>query len=203
MIIFFKICNTEITVSYIYIGSVNITDMQETKQDSKNAEIFAELYEEFMPKVYRYIGYKVNNEQLAEDLTSTVFEKALDNFERYSSDKAAFSTWIFSIARNTLIDYYRTKSKRQMEPLDETFEIESEDDSPGEQVEKKEEREYLRRCLLRLPDEEQEIIRLKFAAEFNNRQIAKILGLSESNVGVKLFRSLKKLGEAFKESYNG
>jgi RNA polymerase sigma-70 factor (ECF subfamily) len=177
--------------------------MRETKQVSESPVLFAELYDEFMPKVYRYISYKVNNVQLTEDLTSIVFEKALDNFERYSSDKAAFSTWIFSIARNTLIDYYRTNAKKQTESLDESFDIMSEDDSPNEELEKKEEREYLRRCLLKLPAEEQEIIRLKFAAEFNNRQIAKILGLSESNVGVKLFRSLKKLGEAFKESYNG
>ncbi len=177
--------------------------MRETIQGSESTTIFAELYDEFMPKVYRYIGYKVNNEQLTEDLTSSVFEKALDNFERYSSDKAAFSTWIFSIARNTLIDYYRTNGKRQPEPLDETFDIVSEDDSPDEELEKKEEREHLMRCLLTLPAEEQEIIRLKFAAEFNNRQIAKIMGLSESNVGVKLFRSLRKLGEAFKESYDG
>jgi RNA polymerase sigma-70 factor (ECF subfamily) len=177
--------------------------MVDTKQDSEITTIFAKLYDEFMPKVYRYIGYKVNNRQLTEDLTSIIFEKALDNFEKYSSDKAAFSTWIFSIARNTLIDYYRTNAKRQTESLDETFDIVSEDDSPNEELEKKEEREYLMKCLSDLTAEEQEIIRLKFAAEFNNRQIAKILGLSESNVGVKLFRSLKKLGEAFKESYNG
>lgn len=176
--------------------------MVDTKQDTESTAIFTKLYDEFMPKVYRYMGYKVNNRQLTEDLTSTVFEKALDNFEKYSSDKAAFSTWIFSIARNTLIDYYRTSGKRKTESLDESFDMVSGDDSPDQELEKKEERDYLMKCLSELPAEEQEIIRLKFAAEFTNRQIAKIVGLSESNVGVKLFRSLKKLGVAFRESYN-
>lgn len=177
--------------------------MRATKQAVTNQEVFAGLYDEFLPKVYRYIRYKVNDEQITEDLTSTVFEKALVSFERYSSDKAAFSTWIFSIARNTLIDYYRTNKARQRVSLDEAIEMPSRGLSPQEEVEKKAEQECLRGCLSRLPEDDQEIIRLKFAAEFNNRQIAKMLGLSESNVGVRLFRAVRKLREDFNESWNG
>lgn len=177
--------------------------MRATEQTSKNREIFAGLYDEFMPKVFRFIRYKVNDERITEDLTSTVFEKALVNFSKYSSDRAAFSTWIFSIARNTLIDYYRTDKTRKQVSLDEAAEIPLQDLSPHEEIEKKAEQECLRRCLLRLPEDDQEIIRLKFAAEFNNRQIARMLGLSESNVGVRLFRVVKKLREDFGESWNG
>jgi len=177
--------------------------MQVTKQATTKQEVFAELYDEFMPKVFRDIHYKVSNQQLTEDLTSTVFEKALVSFDKYSSDKAAFSTWIFSIARNTLIDYYRTKKTRQQVPLDEAVETPSREPSPQEEVEKKAEQECLRGCLARLPEDDQELIRLKFAGEFNNRQIAKMLGLSESNVGVRLFRAVKKLREDFNESWNG
>jgi RNA polymerase sigma factor (sigma-70 family) len=176
--------------------------MQTTKQVSKR-EVFAELYDEFMPKVFRYISYKMNDQQITEDLTSTVFEKALLSFDKYSSDKGAFSTWIFSIARNTLIDYYRTNKVKQQVSLDEAIEVPSRDLSPQEEVEKKAEQECLRGCLSRLPEDDQEIIRLKFAGEFNNRQIAKMLGLSESNVGVRLFRAVKKLREDFNESWNG
>lgn len=176
--------------------------MQITKQVSKR-EVFAELYDEFMPKVFRYISYKMNDQQITEDLTSTVFEKALVSFDKYSSDKGAFSTWIFSIARNTLIDYYRTNKAKQQVSLDEAIEVPSRDLSPQEEVEKKAEQECLRGCLSRLPEDDQEIIRLKFAGEFNNRQIAKMLGLSESNVGVRLFRAVKKLREDFNESWNG
>ena len=177
--------------------------MRATNQVSTKQEIFAGLYDEFMPKVFRYIRYKVDNEQTTEDLTSTVFEKALVSFDKYSKDKAAFSTWIFSIARNTLIDYYRTNKSRQQVSLDEAIEMPSRELPPQEEAEKKAEQECLRGCLSKLPEDDQEIIRLKFAAEFNNRQIAKMLGLSESNVGVRLFRAVKKLREDFHESWNG
>ena len=176
--------------------------MQITKRVSKQ-EAFAELYDEFMPKVFRYISYDVHHQQITEDLTSTVFEKALASFDKYSSDKAAFATWIFSIARNTLIDYYRTNKMRQQVDLDEAVEVPSREPSPQEEVEKKAEQECLRECLSRLPEGDREIIQLKFAGEFNNRQIAKMLGLSESNVGVRLFRAVKKLREDFNKSWNG
>jgi RNA polymerase sigma factor (sigma-70 family) len=177
--------------------------MRLTQPVSVNQELFARLYDEFMPKVFRYIRYKVNDVQLTEDLTSVVFEKALVGFEKYSSDKAAFSTWLFSIARHALVDYYRTNKSGKQVPLDEAIEVPSREPSPDEEAEKKAEQECLRGCISKLPESDQEIIRLKFAGEFNNRQIARMVGLSESNVGVRLFRAVKKLREDFQESWNG
>jgi len=112
-------------------------------------ETFTRLYEEYMPKVFRYIHYRVGNRQLTEDLTSTVFEKALVNFKKYSREKASFSTWIFTVARNTVIDHYRTSGRRDATSLDEAIETPTRDLSPGEQLERKEEIEYLR---VSLPD---------------------------------------------------
>ncbi len=169
---------------------------------SAQQALFAGLYDEFMPKVYRYLWYQVNDVQLTEDLTSVVFEKALVSFEKYSREKAAFSTWIFTIARNTLIDHFRTSKAGRQVPLDEAAAVASPVPSPQEQAEQTAEQACLRQCLSRLPQDDQEIVRLKFAAEFNNRQIAKMLGLSESNVGVRLFRAVKKLREDFDVSWN-
>jgi RNA polymerase sigma factor (sigma-70 family) len=166
-------------------------------------ETFAELYEEHMDKVFRYIQYRVSNIQLAEDLTSSVFEKALVNFSKYSSDKASFSTWLFSIARNTLIDYYRVKGKRQAASLEEGTDIASKDLSPEQELERKEKLERLQVCLAELPQEEQKIIRFKFGAELNNRQIAEMLGLSETSVGTRLYRAVRKLRDSFQGSKNG
>ena len=177
--------------------------MNAVNQAISARETFAELYEQYMPKVFRYIQYKVSNIQLTEDLTSTVFEKALVNFSRYSSDKAKFSTWVFSIARNVVIDYYRVQGRRQTAPLEEATEIASQDLSPEEELLKSEEREKLQVCLAELSQEEKEIVRLKFGAELNNRQIAKMLGLSETNVGTKLYRAVRKLRDGFQGSENG
>jgi len=166
-------------------------------------EIFARLYDEYLDKVYRYIQYRVNSMQLAEDLTSTVFEKALVNFDKFSNDRASFSTWIFSIARNVVIDHYRVSSKRQTTPLEELADQSSGEQSLEEQLERKDERERLNLCLAGLSEEEREIVQLKFGVELNNRLIGKMLGLSESNVGTKLYRAIRKLRDSFQELRNG
>ncbi len=173
------------------------------KETLSARETFARLYDEHLDKVFRYMQYRVNNMQLAEDLTSTVFEKALANFSKYSAEKASFSTWIFSIARNVVIDHYRVSSKRQTVYLEEAMAQSSSALSPEEELERKDEGERLNMSLAELSEEEQEIIRLKFGAELNNRQIAKMLGLSESNVGTKLYRAVRKMRDSFRESQNG
>ncbi|HEY32950.1 MAG TPA: sigma-70 family RNA polymerase sigma factor [Dehalococcoidia bacterium] len=178
--------------------------MSTASEERGAREIFVELYEEFLPKVFRYIRYRVNSEQETEDLTSVVFEKALVNFEKYSRDKASFSTWIFSIARNTVIDHYRTQARRPALSLEKAeIEASSNELLPDDVIVKMEEREKLQVCLSRLSPEEQEIIALKFGSEMNNRQIARTMGLSESNVGTKLYRAVRKLRDSFQETDNG
>jgi len=164
-------------------------------------ETFAELYEELLPRVFRYVRYRVNSVQVTEDLTSGVFEKALTNFSKYSSDKSSFSTWIFTIARNTVIDYYRSHGRSQTISLEKTeLEITSKEATPDEVVEKQEERERLKECLSKLSKEDQELISLKFGSGLNNRQIADVTGLSESNVGTKIYRAVRKLRDSFPEA---
>ena len=68
-----------------------MTRVSVNRETRGTREIFAELYEEFLPKVFRYIRYRVDSGQVTEDLTSMVFEKALVNFEKYSKEKASFS----------------------------------------------------------------------------------------------------------------
>jgi RNA polymerase sigma-70 factor (TIGR02952 family) len=167
---------------------------------SSTAEAFADLYREYLPKVYRYISYRVADSHQAEDLTSIVFEKALTKFKSYSSKKAAFSTWIFSIARNTLIDHYRANAKQPAIQV-ENMPFLEEDHSPEEEMAKSEEYRILQSCISKLAAQEQEIISLKFGAEMTNRQIAKVIGLSESNVGIIIFRAIRKLRDSFDEGW--
>ncbi len=170
---------------------------------STSKDVFTELYEQYMPGVFQYISYRVNDIHLAEDLTSDVFLKALKGFNQYRSDKASFFTWLLSIARHRIIDFYRTSSKKQTVPLGEAAETDSEKVSQEEEDNKKEELQRLQVCLAGLPQQEQEIISLKFGAELNNRQIAGMLSLSESNVGTILYRSVRKLRDCFRGWQNG
>jgi len=174
---------------------MNVSQPQISKR-----EIFARLYDENMSKVYRYIYYKVNNRELAEDLTSNVFDKALVNFAKYDSDKASFSTWVLTIARNTITDYYRAQPKVQMVDIDEAIDTPSRDPEPQEVAEDNEEKQFLRRCIAKLPEDEREIVRLKFTMEMTNREIARTTGISESNVGIKLYRIVRKLRSSFQET---
>lgn len=109
------------------------------KLSRSTAEAFAALYEEYLPKVFKYIHYRVTDIHIAEDLTSVVFEKALTKYTSYDSEKAAFSTWIFSIARNTVIDHYRVSHKEQTVQLDNCTSVSSEKPSAEEEVVKAEE----------------------------------------------------------------
>lgn len=175
-----------------------------TGRDNRSAaEAFAELYEQYLSRVFRYISYRVGDVHLAEDLTSDVFVKALKSFSRYRSDRASFSTWLLSIARHAVIDHYRVSSRRQTIPLEEIPEMPSESVSLEEEVTKRQELQRLQVCLAGLHQQEQEIISLKFGAELTNRQIAKMVGLSESNVGTKLYRAVRKLRGCFRGWQNG
>ena len=169
------------------------------KKAESAKETFSELYEYYLPKDFRYISFQVGDVDLAEDLTSAVFEKTMTKLDSYRSNKASFSTWLMAIARNTLIDHYRVKNRKLTVSIEETFEPASEEISPVEKVIRRDELQRLETYLRELPQQEREIISLKFGAELNNRQIAKTLDLSESNVGTKLYRTICKLRDKFKE----
>jgi RNA polymerase sigma factor (sigma-70 family) len=162
-----------------------------------SANGFLEMYEQHLPTVYRYISYRIQDPQVVADLTSTVFEKALVSFASFDPRKAAPQTWLTIIARNSVIDYFRQSSKRHTVSLDYALGIQSNDPAPHEAVERKEEYDLLRACLALLSTREQEIVALKFGAEMNNRRIAATLGLSDSNVGIIIYRAVIKLKECF------
>lgn len=165
-------------------------------------EVFASLYEQYMPGIYRYIHYRVGNVHLAEDLTSAVFEKALTSFSRYQSDRASFFTWLISIACHMVINHHRTMSRRKNIPLEEANEMSSDSLSLEQEAVRREELQRLRTCLAGLSQHEQEIISLKFSAELTNGRIAVILSLSESNVGTILYRAVSKLRDCFRKWQN-
>ncbi len=172
-------------------------DVSRNTARDRTTDAFAELYEEFLPKVLAFISYRVADTHIAEDLTSAVFEKAIIKFNTYDAKKGKFATWLFSIARNTLTDHFRASSRCQTVPLDGIVSVCDDKAPPEDAAVMAEERCRLHACITRLTGQEQEIISLKFGAEMTNRQISRLLGLTESNVGIIVYRTVRKLRDDF------
>jgi len=179
--------------------SKNTDDIQ-ISGDKRHA--FAVLYEQFMPKIYRYISFRIRDDNMAQDLTSIVFEKALTKFNSFNSEKAAFSTWIFTITRNTVIDHYRIYKKNEYLMPDAATKASAQNPSPENEAIKAENTARLRIFLSRLNKREQEAIVLKYSNGMSNREIAEVLKLTESNVGSILCRTIRKLRSSFVEWQN-
>jgi len=148
------------------------------------------LYAEQLPRVYNFFRYRVGDGAVAEDLTSITFEKAWQARHRYRRDLAAFSTWLLTIARNVAVDHYR--KRRPHEPLDAADEVAG-GQTPEELAEHRSDLERLGRLLESLPERERELVAFKYGAGMTNRAIARATGLSESNVGTILHRTIQGL----------
>ena len=155
-------------------------------------------YRALLPKVYRYFCYKVGEGQLAEDLTATTFEKVWRRRRRYRQKLGAISTWVFAIARNVAIDFFRTR--KEALPLDAALLPDREMVSPEAQLSAQEEFRRLTVLVRTLDDRERELLALKYGGGLTQREIAALTGLTPSNVGVILHRTVKRLREDWEES---
>lgn len=152
-----------------------------------------EVYRVLLPRVYRYFCYRVGEGQLAEDLASTTFEKVWRRRKRYRRNLSAFSTWIFTIARNVAIDHFRTtKATLSIETISLPDDGSS---SPEAMLMTGEDVKRLSALLARLPDTNRELLALRYGADLSYAEIAEVSGLSPSNVGVILHRTVKRLRE--------
>ena len=155
-------------------------------------DAFEEKYRQYFPRVFGYICARVGSTHLAEDLASDTFERAFTKAASLRNEEA-FSTWLFTIARNAIISHGRKHSRETIVDPDVIRDIAPASASVESEVLQKEELQTLARLVREFPQREQDIIALKFDAELPNTQIAEIMGLSEPNVRVIIFRTLRKL----------
>ena len=161
-------------------------------------EDFATLFDENYPKLYAYIRSQVANQETAEDITATTFERAFSRSHMYDADKGSFATWLFRIAHNLVINHYASTSRKPAQySLDEAMEISVAELSPEQQVIRQEQHHILMELLSSLPERDQEIISLRFFGRLSNRKIAEILELKEKTVSVIILRALQKLKVRF------
>jgi RNA polymerase sigma-70 factor (ECF subfamily) len=151
---------------------------------------FEVFYHQEFPRIYNYFRFRVGNNALAEDLTSETFKKAWRNRGRYRKDLAAFSTWIFTIARRVFVDHLR--KERSNVSLDELRNVPT-DETTEDVIQKRADFARLTILLSQLAERDRELVALRYGAGLTNRSIAGLTGLSESNVGVILHRAVQML----------
>jgi RNA polymerase sigma-70 factor (ECF subfamily) len=148
------------------------------------------IYLDLAPRVYNYFRYRLGQEREAEDLTSRTFEKAWAARERYRRDLAGFSTWLFKIAHNLVVDHVRLK--RSEVSIDGAADVRA-NDIIDTYVERQSDLSRLSSLMGELSSRDRELIALKYGAGMSNRDIAKLSGLSESNIGSILHRLVQHL----------
>ncbi len=147
------------------------------------------VYAEELPRVYNFFRYRVGNRATAEDLTSLTFEKAWRSRHRYREDRASVATWLLAIARNAAIDHFR-KARPEVPIEDAPPSVGA---AAEEALDQRNDLGRLAELLGRLPPRERELLALKYGADATNRAIAGLTGLSESNVGTILHRTIAGL----------
>ena len=154
----------------------------------KNPARFADLYEKHMERVYAYIVRRVGDRTAAEDLTSDVFHRALENLPRYEWRGAPFAAWLYQIAAHALADRWkRLARERSNLAAGEPAETAEPDWEAVEQTAR------LFRLIAQLPNDQRRVIEMRFAGEKSIREIAQELGRSQGAVKQLQFRGLESL----------
>ena len=152
------------------------------------------IYNEYHDKVLRLITGKINNYTEAEDLTSDVFVKVYSKLDSFDDTKASISTWIYRIAQNTLIDYYRTRKVNSEIPEDL-----SQDDRVEDAVLSQEMLEALASALDELPERDRDLVVLHYYKGMTLKDAAERIGMSYSNAKLVHNKSLVILRERLKD----
>lgn len=157
---------------------------------SGETERFAELYDLYADRIFRFIFHKTMQRDLAEDLTSDTFVRALEKLKQFSPGKGQFSTWIYTIARNLITDHWR--SYREHRDIEDVWDLSSLDDVV-DSAHKQLVSETLHKAMKDLSGESREILMMRFWQDLSFAQISELTGKSEGAVKMATGRALKKL----------
>jgi RNA polymerase sigma factor (sigma-70 family) len=159
--------------------------------------VFELLFRDCAADVHGYAISLLGDRAGAEDVTALAFERLYRSRTRLDRTRGTPRAWLFTIARNAALDELR---RRRRQPLHDTeFEPARGGDEPAQAFEHAEHRATVRAALLTLEPREREVVLLKFHGQLTNVEIARVLGISESNAGTRLSRALARLRDTCAE----
>jgi RNA polymerase sigma-70 factor, ECF subfamily len=167
------------------------------RAQSGDADAFAQLYDASVDHVYRYITCRVENDRVAEAVTIRAFFKAWDQLGRYHGFGSSIIAWLYSIARNEIIAYYRTHKRTANR--ENSFALMVEGRYLDEEVQDMFDMQAMRDGLQFLTEEEQQVLILKFIVGLPTKNIARIVSKREEQVRAVQFRALQRLTSYLKE----
>lgn len=153
----------------------------------ESLEAFDKLYEHYLPKIYGYIMNRTGSKEVTEDITSQTFIKAMTKIKTFEFRGISFGAWLYRIAHNSMIDYFRKHPDKKIYDL----EFVKSKESTRSQAEEIERRMLILKAMSELPKQYQEVLSLKFFEDLSNEEIAEIIGCKKQTLAVKLHRSIK------------
>ncbi len=157
-----------------------------------NSEAFAVLYRENVQAIYRYVYHRVSDRHLAEDITGDVFTKAIEGLGRYQDTGNPFLAWLYRIAHDRVIDYYRKVNRQPTESdiEEQSIPIESDMDSGlvQEQISS-----VLQTAIADLTPEQQQVVMLRFVEGYRIEKVAGIMGKNANAIKALQHRALRAL----------
>jgi RNA polymerase sigma-70 factor (ECF subfamily) len=159
---------------------------------AKDEHWFTQVYDKYAEKIYQFIYYKTYHRETAEDLTSHTFLKAFENLKRFNPKRGTISAWLYQIARNTVIDHYRTL--RYTVSVHDIWDLASEEDIEVD-LENRVQLEKIHSALKGLPGDQRDIIIMRVWQELPYKEIALIMGKSEASLKMMYSRTIARLKE--------
>lgn len=152
-----------------------------------------ELYDRYEARIYSYIYRRTGNESLAEDLTAQVFLKMLEAIRSDKGWHSSFSGWLYRIAHNAVIDYYRQRDRQQQVSLEDTLTTTASDHNPVVMAEASLDAQRLRTAIGRLTEEQSEVITLRFLEGYSISEVAEMLDKTEGSIKALQYRAVTTL----------
>ncbi len=153
---------------------------------------FAALYDFYFPRVWSYVIKRVGHTQTAEDVVSQIFLKIVEALPRRKNN-GPFGAWVFRIATNAIIDYYRANGRRREQELETAELVPDHGPAPDELAAARVAFGELEKVMASLSERDRRIITLKFFAGLDHQEIAAAEKIKENNVGIVVYRALEKI----------
>lgn len=155
---------------------------------------FGELYERFFDQIYRYVSFKTGSPSEAEDITGEVFVRMLESIHKFKWQGHPFSSWLFRIAHNLVVDHFRRNGKRNVVSLDNTtINVEAVAVDVDNHIDTEMSMDEVRKAMVGLTGLQKEVISLRFAAGLSVAETAEAVGKKENAVKALQHAGLKKL----------